>query len=116
MDGFRFPEDRARAWDSIAAVLAGQVEHAPTRISHAAQDGSLVWILDQASVMERDTEGRPLRMCGTHTDISAIKAAEEKLTQHRRHLEKLVDVHAGTASGQEAAETANIAKALSWPT
>ena len=108
---FVFPEDRTRAWDSIAAVLAGQSSMHRLEYRMLRKDGSLVWILDQASVMERDTEGRPLRMCGTHTDISAIKAAEEELTQHRRHLEKLVDVRTQELrQAKEAAETANIAK------
>ena len=108
---FVFPEDRTRAWDSIAAVLAGQSSMHRLEYRMLRKDGSQVWILDQASVMERDTEGRPLRMCGTHTDISAIKAAEEELTQHRRHLEKLVDVRTQELrQAKEAAETANIAK------
>jgi PAS domain S-box-containing protein len=108
---FVFPEDRTRAWDSIAAVLAGQSSMHRLEYRMLRKDGSQVWILDQASVMERDAEGRPLRMCGTHTDISAIKAAEEELTQHRRHLEKLVDVRTQELrQAKEAAETANIAK------
>ena len=108
---FIVPEDRARAWDSIAAVLAGQSNMHRLEYRMLRKDGSLVWILDQGSVMERDADGKPLRMCGTHTDISAIKATQEELAQHRRHLEHLVDVRTQELrQAKEAAETANIAK------
>ena len=114
---FVFPEDRTRAWDSIAAVLAGQSSMHRLEYRMLRKDGSLVWILDQASVMERDTEGRPLRMCGTHTDISAIKAAEEELTQHRRHLEKLVESARRNCVRPRKRPKRRISrKALSWPT
>jgi hypothetical protein len=72
---------------------------------------SIIWILDQASVMQRDEDGKPLRMCGTHTNITEIKATQEELAQHRRNLEKLVSerTHELTLA-KEAAETANLAK------
>ncbi len=108
---FIFPEDRARAWDSIAAVLAGRSNIHRLEYRMLRKDGSLIWILDQASVMARDAEGKPLRMCGTHTDISALKATQEELAQHRRHLEQLVDVRTRELrQAKEAAEAANIAK------
>lgn len=43
------------------------------------KDGSWKWILDRGMVMERDRDGAPLRVVGTHTDISVRKRLEEKL-------------------------------------
>lgn len=76
---FIHPDDRERAWNSINAVLNGHssIHRCEYRMLH--KDGSKRWILDQASVMHRDTDGKPLRMCGTHTDITARKHAEEVL-------------------------------------
>ena len=108
---FIFPDDRKRAWESINAVLEGRSSMHRLEYRMLRKDGSIVWILDQANVMQRDAAGKPLRMCGTHTDISEIKATQEELTQHRRHLEKLVSerTHELTLA-KEAAETANVAK------
>jgi PAS domain S-box-containing protein len=40
------------------------------------KDGSWKWILSRGLVIERDADGRPLRMIGTHTDVTAAKQAE----------------------------------------
>lgn len=83
---FIHPDDRGRAWDSINAVLEGRTDlhRAEYRMFH--KDGSVRWILDQANVMQRGADGRPLRMCGTHTDITERKQAEESLRQGEERL------------------------------
>ena len=108
---FIHPDDRDRAWNSINAVLEGRsnIHRLEYRMFH--KDGSIRWILDQASVMQRDAEGKPLRMCGTHTDITARKQSELELEQHRHHLQHLVEVQTQDLRiAKEAAEAANIAK------
>lgn len=42
-------------------------------------NGKYKWILDKGKVIERDEDGKPLRIIGTHTDISAQKEKEEEL-------------------------------------
>jgi len=108
---FIHPEDRERAWDSIKAVIDGRstMHRLEYRMLH--KDGSIRWILDQASVMQRDVDGKPLRMCGTHTDITARKQDELELLQHRHYLQTLVEAQTRDLRvAKEAAETANIAK------
>jgi signal transduction histidine kinase len=40
------------------------------------KDGQWKWILSRGLVISRDAAGRPLRMVGTHTDVTAAKLAE----------------------------------------
>ena len=108
---FIHPDDRDRAWNSINAVLEGRsnIHRLEYRMLH--KDGSVRWILDQAKVMQRDADGKPLRMCGTHTDITEMKAIQLELVEHRQHLELLVEERtAELAKAKEVAETANTAK------
>jgi len=76
---FIYPDDREKAWQSIQDVLAGRssIHKIEYRMIH--KNGSLRWILDHAKVVQRDQNGRPIRMCGTHADINERKAAEEEL-------------------------------------
>jgi len=46
-----------------------------------AKDGSYRWILDHAKVVKRAPDGRPLRMSGTHMDITDRKCIEEERDQ-----------------------------------
>ena len=75
------PEDKNRAWKSIKDHLEGHnLEHV-CEYRMLTKDGSWKWILDHARVIKRDDHGKPLRMAGTHTDITERKKAEEVLKQ-----------------------------------
>ncbi len=43
------------------------------------KDGHWVWVLNHAMVIERDAEGRAVRILGTHLDISERKQADAEL-------------------------------------
>lgn len=75
------PEDADRVLQATQAHLAGetpvcQVEY---RVQHKA--GHWVWVLDKGRVLERDSAGAPLRMCGTHLDVTEHKRAEQLLRE-----------------------------------
>lgn len=50
------------------------------------KDGHYKWILDRGMVVARDDNNKPLRMLGTHKDISDRKQDEEILKQKQREL------------------------------
>ncbi|MEI6139049.1 MAG: PAS domain S-box protein [Mariniphaga sp.] len=45
------------------------------------KDGSWKWILDRGKVLEWNSDGKPVRMVGTHTDITDRKKTEEKIRE-----------------------------------
>lgn len=74
------PADRERALASIQAYLTGQtpafeLEH---RLRH--KDGSYRWILSRGVAL-RDASDKPVRMAGSHVDLTARKETEERLRQ-----------------------------------
>jgi PAS domain S-box-containing protein len=54
------------------------------------KDGHWVWILDRGKVTEWDGEGRPVRMTGTHLDITERKRIEEELRESREILHNFI--------------------------
>ena len=51
------------------------------------QDGRWIWILSRGKVVRRDANGRAARNVGTDTDITDIKASEERVRRISRRLE-----------------------------
>ena len=82
------PDDKAAAWKSIQDHLDGRTPAHHIEYRMRSKNGEYIWILDQARVVERDTQGNPLRMSGTHTDITRRKQAEEALWQSNYRLEE----------------------------
>jgi diguanylate cyclase (GGDEF)-like protein/PAS domain S-box-containing protein len=64
---------------AVTRYLAGQVSDYAVDFRMRCKDGGWKWILSRGTVVQRDAQGQPLRMIGTHTDISERKRAEEEL-------------------------------------
>lgn len=54
------------------------------------KDDHWVWVLDRGKVVSRDKDGAPLRMIGTHQDITERKQAEAELKEARDKAEAAV--------------------------
>jgi len=75
------PDDMARMVKDRQAHFDGRT---PTYVNeHRIQckDGSWKWILSRGMVISRDAQGQPLRMIGTHTDITDRKNTEALVWQ-----------------------------------
>jgi PAS domain S-box-containing protein len=73
------PADKARVLAETAAHLAGKNTHFSAEYRFQNREGKYLWILDRALVVKRSPEGHPLRVIGTHSDITDRKQAEREL-------------------------------------
>ncbi|MBC7732347.1 MAG: transporter substrate-binding domain-containing protein [Bacteriovorax sp.] len=72
------PDDLPRVLRESQECLDNKVDGFISEFRMRAKDGRWIWILDRGKVVERSSDGRALRMIGTHTDISARKAVEAR--------------------------------------
>jgi len=82
------PEDRPRLQRLVDEVIlppTGVDFEVEVRARHA--DGHWIWVLDSAAVTRRDTAGGPLRVTGTHQDITQRKLSEAALRTSAELLE-----------------------------
>lgn len=73
------PNDQQSTAASLQTHLDGKTPIYIAEFRLRCQDGSYKWIRSRGLLVSRSADGQPLRMIGTHTDISAQKSAEEKL-------------------------------------
>ncbi len=86
--GLIHPEDKPRVLEVLGEHLAGRSEDYRTEYRVLDEDGSWHWYFDRGKVVERDERGMPLRMTGTHQDITEQRLRDEELAaaQERLHL------------------------------
>ncbi|MFT5521318.1 MAG: PAS domain S-box-containing protein [Enterobacterales bacterium] len=74
------PDDRDAAWKSIQDHLEGRTTSHKMEYRMLTKDGGFKWVLDHAKIVQRDSNGNPLRMSGTHMDITVrIQLEEERV-------------------------------------
>jgi diguanylate cyclase (GGDEF)-like protein/PAS domain S-box-containing protein len=76
---FIYPDDRDKAWKSIDDVMKNHSKSHNIEYRMLTKEGEIRWIHDQANVMQRNSDGKPLRMSGIHNDITHRKLADEKV-------------------------------------
>ena len=81
------PDDRERVMADLQAYLDGKLPAYSTEFRMVCKDGSCKWILARGMVVSRDAGGKPLRMIGTHTDISARVRQQEEITRANERLD-----------------------------
>lgn len=83
--GFVHPDDLKESERLLDLHFKGITDFYECECRMRHQDGSWIWILDRGSVIERDSENRPLKMYGTHADITERKEMEERIRELSIH-------------------------------
>jgi diguanylate cyclase (GGDEF)-like protein/PAS domain S-box-containing protein len=73
------PDDCEGVWQSVTDHLEGRTAQHKVEYRMRTKQGEYKWILDCAKIVNYGQDRRPLRMSGTHTDISERKLADESM-------------------------------------
>jgi diguanylate cyclase (GGDEF)-like protein/PAS domain S-box-containing protein len=84
------PDDRATVSQRINDLIAGSSADYHSEHRLLRNDGQAIWVQDRGRVVERDAQGKPLRVVGSFTDISFQK-------EHQNYLERIA--HYDTLTG-----------------
>ncbi len=85
------PEDVDSVMDRLNRYLSGEVPDYEVEFRMLDKSGNTVWILSRGRIGAVDEEGKPIRMVGTHTDITERKIAEGELKLRAIVLDQIKD-------------------------
>jgi len=84
-------------WRRLADIeqhINGETPHYSSIHRVACKDGSYKWILDRGKVVQHDDAGKPLRMIGTHTDMTDRIKMEKQLRQLNADKDQFMSIMA----------------------
>jgi PAS domain S-box-containing protein len=70
------PEDKAQVLETIQKYFSGETPVYTSEHRMMGKNGKYIWILDRGKIVSRAEDGSPLRVIGTHTNITERKQAE----------------------------------------
>jgi len=73
------PEDRDRVGEALADLTSGRRDRCDMEFRMRSASGDFVYVLDRLQVVSHGAGGAPLRIVGTHSDITERKEAEREL-------------------------------------
>ena len=86
------PEDMASVMADLQPHLDGTKAQYVNEHRVRCKDGSYKWILDRGLVVARDAAGKPLRLVGTHSDITQRKQEQVALRRSEDRYRELLNV------------------------
>ena len=85
------PDDIELLLEKHRAHFNGETPDYIAEFRMQCKDGSWKWILSRGMVTQRDAEENPLRIIGTHSDISKRRRMEEEVGQREREFRSLAE-------------------------
>ena len=84
------PDEKETAQKKILEHIERKTETFEEEFRLRTKDGNWKWILSRGKVVERNEKGEPVRMTGTHVDITDRKHTEEALAYESYLLNSLM--------------------------
>lgn len=72
------PEDKEACYADLRRHFDGETLMYVNEHRVLCKDGTYKWILDRGKVVSRTPDGKPLRVIGTHTDVTERRKAQEE--------------------------------------
>jgi PAS domain S-box-containing protein len=85
------PDELTSTSRALADYLEGKTDHYRTEHRIRTKSGGWIWMQASGKVVERDAEGKPLRMIGIQQDISEMKQSEESLRFYKYLIDNSPD-------------------------
>lgn len=85
------PDDRLQVDQEIHGYLDGRTDNYCNEHRVVCKDGQVKWVLARGMIVSRTSDGKPLRMIGTHADITERKNIEERM-RHMAHYDLLTEL------------------------
>jgi PAS domain S-box-containing protein len=111
---FAHPDDLKVSGEKIQQHFDGNTKSYESEARMKHKNGEWIWVLDRGSVVEWSADGEPLRMTGTHLDITERKMAEEALL-HQTELATQLATEAEAASKAKSLFLANMSHEIRTP-
>lgn len=96
------PDDLERVGATYRSYILGEVPAYSVEFRQRCRSGEWKWILSVGKIVARDEQGNPIRMLGTHTDITERKRIEEEMRklvavmENSRDYVGMADLHGQT--------------------
>lgn len=88
---FIHPDDRDNVLTLLNEHLTGKTDEYRIEYRVREEDGEWTWFLDRGRVVERDDNNMPVRMTGTHQNISLQKKQDQAVAVVQQQLHAAVD-------------------------
>jgi PAS domain S-box-containing protein len=85
------PDDVVKTERKLESYFMGETDIYDVAFRMRHKDGSWIWVWDRGAIFEKDEDGTPVRMVGTHLDINEQVKAEEQLALSEKRYRDLFE-------------------------
>lgn len=88
---YAHPDDLAAIHEAVQSYVENKAEKYEVEHRFRCKDGTYRWMLSRGKVVGRDEAGRPLKMVGTTTEITAVRSLVEELQKTVDRIKRLTN-------------------------